>query len=180
MNNKEMSTNDIAIAGLLMALITVMTYLVKIPIIATKGYVNIGDGFIFLSVLIVGHRRGGVIAGVGSGLSDFIGGYPHYIIPTFIIKFLMGYVMGLVLKFGYKRCEDEKKRKALKLFSMIISALIMVVGYFIAETIMYGSAGVALASAPMNAIQGIIGVTIGMSLSAMLGKTSAKKKFLYK
>ena len=180
MNKKSMSTSDIAMAGLLMALITVMTYLVKIPVIATKGYVNIGDGFIFLTVLLVGHKQGGVVAGVGSGLSDFIGGYPHYVIPTFIIKFLMGYIMGLILKFGYARYKDEKKRKTVKFLSMIISAIIMVVGYFIAETIMYGSAGVALASAPMNVVQGSVGVIIGMSLSAMLVKTSAKNKFLYK
>lgn len=176
----SLTTKDIAMAGLLMALITVMTYLVKIPVVATKGYIHLGDGFIFLSVLILGYKKGGLVAGLGSALSDFIGGYSYYVIPTLIIKFLMGFVMGLILEVGYKKIESKKSRSILKFISMIISSIVMLTGYCIAQTIMYGSFEVALAAVPMNAIQSAVGVAVGMILSSALEKTSARDRFVYK
>lgn len=177
---QSLTTKDIAMAGLLMALITVMTFIVKVPVVVTKGYIHLGDGFIFLSVLIMGYKMGGVVAGVGSALADFLGGYSYYILPTLIIKFLMGFIMGLVLEYGYKKFESKKSLTILKLISMVISAIVMLVGYFIAQTIMYGSYEIALAAVPMNSVQSAVGIVVGMILATALEKTAVRDRFAYR
>ena len=52
---------------------------------------------IFLSVLILGTRKGALAGGIGAALSDLLGGYMHWVIPTFIIKYIMATVMGLFI-----------------------------------------------------------------------------------
>ena len=54
----------VAQAGIMAALVAVATFLVQIPIPATKGYLNFGDIVIFVSALTFGPIVGGFAGGV--------------------------------------------------------------------------------------------------------------------
>ena len=71
---KKLSVQKLTLCGVMAALVFVMTYFPKIPVPVTGGYVHLGDGAIFLSVLLLG-PLGIPAAAVGSMLSDLIGGY---------------------------------------------------------------------------------------------------------
>ena len=129
----------------------VMTYFPKIPVPVTGGYVHLGDGAIFLSVLLLG-PLGIPAAAVGSMLSDLIGGYMVYVLPTFLIK-------GLVALVAWKLC--RKDQPLLALLSFLLAEAVMVLGYFLLEWALYGVASAAAAIGP-NVVQGIAGVLIGM------------------
>lgn len=88
-------------------------------------------------------------AAVGSMLSDLIGGYMVYVLPTFLIK-------GLVALVAWKLC-----RKDQPLLSFLLAEAVMVLGYFLLEWALYGVASAAAAIGP-NVVQGIAGVLIGM------------------
>lgn len=133
---KKLNVQKLTLCGVMAALVFVMTYFPKIPVPVTGGYVHLGDGAIFLSVLLLG-PLGIPAAAVGSMLSDLIGGYMVYVLPTFLIK-------GLVA-----------------LLSFLLAEAVMVLGYFLLEWVLYGVASAAAAIGP-NVVQGIAGVLIGM------------------
>lgn len=91
-------------------------------------------------------------AAVGSMLSDLIGGYMVYVLPTFLIK-------GLVALVAWKLC--RKDQPLLAMLSFLLAEAVMVLGYFLLEWALYGVASAAAAIGP-NVVQGIAGVLIGM------------------
>ena len=77
----------------MMAVITFFgVYAVKVP--SLHGYSHMGDCMIFLAVLILGTRKGALAGAIGAMMSDLLGGYVHWILPTFFIKFIMASIMG--------------------------------------------------------------------------------------
>ena len=113
----------LALGGVLSALVLLMTYLIKLPVPATGGYVHPGDGVIFLAAILLGPYAA-LIGAVGSALADLLGGYFVYILPTFLIKGAMGAVAGLMAR------RKTPLRNAL-VFTLCEG--IMVLGYFLFE-----------------------------------------------
>ena len=96
-----------------------------------------------------------------SALSDLIAGYAQYIIPTFIIKGLMGLAAGAYLRKATVTVPQ-------KILIGVIAEIIMVAGYFIFESLpfMYGVEAAA-GSLFFNAIQGIAAVAIFVPVSSI-------------
>jgi len=86
----------ITVTAVFTALVFLSTYLFQIPIPATQGYFNLGDIMIFITALTFGPTVGGFAGGVGSFLSDFVGGFGTFAPFTLVIKGLEGYVAGLI------------------------------------------------------------------------------------
>ena len=161
MTDTRSRTKKIALSGILTALVFVVTYLIKIPIPSTEGYVNPGDSVILISAFILGPYAA-IPAAIGSALSDLLAGYAVYILPTFIIKGLVGLVAGLILKHG----AGESVSFGRRLVAFTVAELIMVGGYFAFESMpfMYGVAA-ALVSVPFNLIQGLAGMLMAFPVS---------------
>ncbi|GHU67141.1 membrane protein [Clostridia bacterium] len=157
MNERKSSTQTtrLAVGGLLTALIFIFTYFIKLPA-PPNGYIHLGDGIIFLAGTMIGPFAA-VCAGLGSALADMAGNYVVYIVPTFAIKAVMGAIAGLMLPGAhwFKR-----------LVALLLAEIVMVGGYALVETWMFGGAA-ALAAIPMNLIQGAAGVLLGMPLCAL-------------
>lgn len=153
---KKLSVRQLTLCGVMAALVFVMTYFPKVPVPVTGGYVHLGDGAIFLSVLLLG-PLGIPAAAIGSGLSDMIGGYMLYVLPTVIIKALVALIAWKLYKKG---------SWLFALAAFILAETAMVLGYFVFECF---TAGVAAASAAIlpNVIQGVAGVVLGMVCSAL-------------
>lgn len=93
----QIKTNEIVLTGLMTALVAVATIAIMIPVPFTGGYIHLGDSMIFLSVLLLGWKKGGFAAGVGSMLADIITGYVIWAPWTLVIKGLMAVLMGLAI-----------------------------------------------------------------------------------
>ena len=83
---KRSSTYKIVLASLFAALICVATMLVQIPIPATGGYANLGDGVILICAFLMNPVYAIMAAGIGSMLADLLAGYMSYALGTLIIK----------------------------------------------------------------------------------------------
>ena len=102
MNKKTLTTQQIVLYALGMAIVFVSTMFIKIPN-GIDGYFNLGDGFILLFSSIVSPLGGFLIGGLGSALADVAGGYAYYFIPTLLIKGLEGCMVAyLFQKYGNK------------------------------------------------------------------------------
>ena len=95
-SRKGLQTKDIVLCGILMALTTVMTMIVQIPVIGAHGYVNMGDTVVLFTALYLGKKEGAIVGGLGSALADLISGYGVYAPVTLIAKGLEGFVCGLI------------------------------------------------------------------------------------
>jgi len=146
-------------AGLFAAIITVSTMMLRIPT-PTKGYINLGDCFVNIAGWLLGPLYGGAAAGIGSSLSDLFAGYTVYAIPTFIIKALMAVTAFAVFKALSKKLPTLVGR----IISAIAAELVMVAGYAVYESFLYGSAATALTGVAGNIVQGIGGVLFGVLL----------------
>ena len=98
-------TNKIIMTGLMIALTTVATMVIAIPVPFTNGYIHLGDSMIFISVLILGWRYGALAAGVGSALADLFLGYVHWVPWTLCIKGIMALMMGILIE----KCIGNKR-----------------------------------------------------------------------
>ena len=159
---------DTAITALMAALIFVATYLVKIPNPATGGYSHMGDCMIFLAVVLLGRRNGSLAAGIGGALSDFLAGAPVWILPTLIIKYIMAFIMGTIIK-------AKPESKKLQIFGAAVGGVFQVIAYTFVKIILFGLA-TALMSLPNISIQTLVGVVLFGILSTAL--TNTLKKFM--
>ncbi len=173
-------TRRIILAALFAALTAVGTMIIKIPT-PTQGYIHPGDGFVLLSGLLLGPLWGGLAAGVGSALSDLIGGYFVYVPATFVIKALTAITGYLVFKAISKLLARSIELPAL-IISGIAGETVMVLGYFLFEIFMLSvvnntslSAGViaSIAGIIPNIIQGVFGVIISTILYPFIKKLAA-------
>ena len=148
---RNLSVKKLTMAGVMAALVFVMTYVPKIPVPVTGGYVHLGDGAIFLSVLLLG-PLGIPAAAIGSALADVLGGYLVYALPTMLIK-------AAVALIAWKGWKEGAWFRAVIAF--LLAETVMVAGYFAFEAVMYGAAAAWAAVGP-NCIQGIAGLALGL------------------
>lgn len=167
MQNINNKTKDITKIGIFAALIYLATFFLKIP--STNGYTHLGDAFIFLGVILIGYKRGAFAGAIGGALSDLLGGYIEWIVPTFFIKAIMAIIMGLFLE---KFCKNSK-------FSWLIGAvlggLFQIIAYTVFSIILFGSKA-GIASIPGFCIQTICGLVFVTIFYILLDKTSSLEK----
>lgn len=142
----------LTLVSLMIALTTIATIVIQIPIPAVHGYFNLGDAILLTSSLLFGQLAGALTGGLGSMLADLLTGYAHYAPVTLIVKGLAGWLAAFLFK---------KTRRPLP--SALGGGILMAAGYFLYETVLYGAA-VALTSFGINLIQGILGALMAYFL----------------
>ena len=150
MSKNTKRLRKIAFCGVAAAFVFVATQ-IRVP--TAIGYINLGDAVILISSFILGPIAF-FPAAIGSALSDLIAGYAQYIIPTFLIKGLMGFAAGAYLS-------KVKVTAVKKILIGVIAEIVMIAGYFIFESLpfMYGWQAAA-GSLFFNMIQGVAAVVI--------------------
>lgn len=145
-------TKKLAFCALFATLCCVSTLIVTVPL--PNGYFNTGDVFVLLSGWCLGPLYGAVAAAVGSALADLWSGFALYAPATFFIKgfnaALAWFVVLLIKKVIKKDSLDFISRIA----GAIAGEMVMVLGYFLFEALLYGVAGGAVAFVG-NTLQGV-------------------------
>ena len=160
MNN---NLKKLILAALFAALSCVATMSIRIPTPGTGGYIHPGDAIVILSGVILGPVWGFFAGGIGSALSDLIGGYFVYVPITLVIKGLVALVAGhLYQKIG----KTQKSRYVAVVLGGVADIILVAGGYFVCEYFIYGAG--AAASIPANIIQGIGGLVISCILYPIL------------
>lgn len=163
-------TKKLVMSALFAALSCIATMIIKIPIPATNGYIHPGDAIIILSGIFLGPVGGFFAAGIGSAMADLLGGYAIYAPITFVIKGLVA----LCGAYAY-RLLIQKSKAAAMFCCGLINILIVVVGYFGYEAILYG-APAALPGIVANIIQGAAGLVLAFVLYPILMAIPELKK----
>ncbi len=161
---RNVTIRQVTLTALLMAMVTVATMLIQVPVPATKGFINIGDTVIFVAALMLGPRAGLAAGGLGSALADVLSGYAHWAPWTLVIKGLEGLIAGAIGARAFRRGGVFGLRP---LLGLGLAAAWMVGGYYLAGGAMMGFKAAA-AEVPGNLIQGFGSTLIAAPLLAAL------------
>jgi uncharacterized membrane protein len=146
----------IALAALLIALTTVFTLLVRVPVPATQGYVNLSDVAITFAGLIFGPWIGLVAGGVGAALADLLGGYAQFALLSLVAHGLEGLTIGWLGR--------NRKTVPGMTLAWLGGAVVMVGCYLIGEGLFLTGWPAAIAEVPSNTFQAIVGAVVGIPL----------------
>lgn len=168
-SSKKLDVKTLTFTALFAALTYVATAIIKIPTPGTGGYIHPGDAIVVLSGIILGPVYGALAAGIGSAMSDLLGGYFLYVPATFIIKAVIAAVVAVV----YSKLPASLFCSVRCAVCGIFSTVIVAAGYLIFELFIYGAG--ALASVPANIVQGVAGFIIAALLLPALQKIIPKE-----
>lgn len=157
-------TQKMVMAALLASLCCVATMIIKIPS-PFKGYLNLGDCIVLLSGWILSPVYGFFAAGIGSALADIFSGYAIYVPATFVIKGLMA----LAAYFGFKSLSGKAGNLQSRIISGVLSEIVMIFGYFVFESFLYGVA-LSVMNIPIGLVQGGLGIVCGTVLIKLFEK----------
>lgn len=172
-------TKQLTTIAMFVALVTVATVVIAIPAPA-GGFLNVGDTVVLIAAACLGPIGGMVAGGLGSCIADLILGYGMYAPFTLVIKGLEGLICGgLILLYDRtlgKRFKNYIAQVIAGVIAMIIAALTMSSLYCIADGILYGW-GAAIVNAPVNLLQGAIGIVAGSIIVYALNLPKLAKRF---
>ena len=157
---------NLTLTGLMAALITLFTaYIVHIPIGVSGGYIHLGDSLIYLIAVLLPWPYAMAAGAIGGGLADLLTA-PMWAPATVIIKIL------IVLPFTSRRKGILNKRN---LIAPVIAMFITVIGYYIADLIIFGKEAAFLISVTSNGIQGLGSAAVFYIVSAALEKAGVRR-----
>ncbi len=163
MSTKNMtSSKNIAIEGMMTALVFLGTFYFKIPTLF--GYTHLGDCMIIFAVCLLGAKKGAIVGALGAGLSDLLGGYTAWVVPTMAIKAIWAILMGVI---AFKLLKNSRYNM---LIGAIVGGLAHILLYTLVKIPMFGMA-YALSSMFSLTVQTISGVVLGNLLYGIMGKT---------
>ena len=160
------SAKQVAINGISIALVFIATGFInlRLPIVANGGLIHLGNVPLFLAAIIFGKKTGAISGAVGMALFDLFSGWTLWAPFTFVIVGIMGWVVG-------KITEDKSHNTILWYVIAILAALaIKIVGYYIAEGIIYGNWVAPAASIPGNIVRILTAAVIVLPLAKPLKK----------
>lgn len=163
---KEITAKQITINALSIALVCVSTMVIQIPI--PLGYMHLGNTCILLTAALFGPATGLLAGGIGSAMADLLTGYSQWVLPTLLIKSIMGFVSGY-LAWGKSRQMHMASVKTL--LATAAGVVVMVFGYFVAGAIMNGSIYTGLLQVPGLTLEGVIGGVIFYVIGFVLEKS---------
>lgn len=144
-NKTNISTLQLCLTAVFMALICIATMVVQIPI--PLGYAHLGDCMILLATYLLGPIASMIASGIGSAMADILTGYAIWAIPTLLIKGIMPWVAF---------CFFHKKSKYSPYTGAFFCLIFMILGYVIAGCILYGSVSTGILQFPGLALKSIV------------------------
>ncbi len=157
------TTKELVITGLSIALVFVATCFINIRLpIGQGGLIHLGNVPLFLVAIIFGKKIGAAAGAVGMGLFDLMGGWTPWAPATFIIVGLMGYTVGWIA--------EHKNDMMGYILAIVAACAIKIVGYYIAEALIYGNWIQPVMSIPGNLIQIGVAAVVVLPIVGVLKK----------
>lgn len=166
--NSRVNTKDLVETALLIALVYIATRFINIrlPIAASGGLVHLGNTMLFVAAIVFGSKKGAAAGAFGMGLFDLLSEWAMWAPFTFVIRGVMGYIIGKIAWSNGR----EGNNMLVNIAAIIISGVWMMIGYYITEGILYGNWVSPMMSIPGNITQIVVGLILGVPIAKALKK----------
>ena len=148
-----------------MALVFVLTAYLHIP--TNNGYVHVGDGLIYLAACILPWQYAVAVGAGGALLADCLTGFAIWAPGSVIIKSLT------VVLFTSK---GDKVMSLRNWLMQIPAALICAGGYYLYESLIYGSFLASLTGIPASLTQSAASSILFVAIGLTIDKAKCKSK----
>lgn len=147
----KITTKDLVITGLLTAMVLVATMFINIrlPISINGGLIHMGNVVLFLSAFVFGKKKAMIAGAFGMGMFDVLAGWTAWAPFTFVIRGVMGYVIGSFALANGKNGDNI----IYNFIGIVVAGIFMVGGYYLTEVILYGNWLAPVTSIPGNLLQ---------------------------
>lgn len=173
------NVKTITFTAMFAALITVATAFIKFP--TALGYCHAGDSMIYLAACVLPGPYGIIASAIGGGLADLISGFPHWVLPTIIIKAFNAVPFMILRYFLSKKDMDRRIINPGSIIMLIPTTLVTVFGYFIGNWLLFSWGG-AVAELATWYVQPGVGaamfIAAGLGLDALKFKTNIFPRLL--
>lgn len=167
---KENTAKYVTVNALAIALVCIATMAIQIPI--PLGYMHLGNTCILLVAVLFGQTTGLLAGGIGSALADLLTGYTQWVLPTLIIKSIMGFAIGAI---AHRKGTGFYMVNIRTFLGSAAGIVIMIFGYFAAGAIMNGSIYTGWTQVPGLTLEGIIGMVVFYAIGLVLEKAHVVK-----
>ncbi len=171
MQNKQ-SLLKTTYTAIFTTIIIIATSLIKFSTGMGEGYIHFGDSIVYLTSCILPFPYCIFASAIGGGLADMLSGFALWSIPTAIIKSLNTIPFLVICKIS----KNDKLFNKKTILAAFISGIITILGYFVAESILYSVTSATL-SILGNSIQAISSALIFFVIATALDKTKFKTIF---
>jgi uncharacterized membrane protein len=169
-----MKTRKLVTIGLLAALCFVGTFIhIPLPFLGPNSMMHLGTTVLFVSAVLIGPEAG-FSGAIGCALFDLLY-FPVYAVPTLIIKGLHGYASGKIAFLNGKKGDSVIQN----LIGFFVGALISLVGYFIADAIIYGNVYTALTSTIGSLLTSAVGIIFALIIVSALKPILKRNKISF-
>ncbi len=155
------------LAGILTALVFVITAYLHIP--TSNGYIHIGDGFIYLAACMLPMPYAMFVGAGGALLADCLTGFAIWAPGSVVIKAATAMLF------------TNKSKKIITLrnsFALLPAAAICAGGYYLYESLIYGSFISSLAGIPASLIQSVASSIVFVIMGLAIDKMKLKQKLV--
>lgn len=166
-SRQRFTAYDIAAIGICTALIFVATAFInlRLPITANGGLIHLGNVPLFLTACRFSPTNAFFSGALGMALFDMMGGWFLWAPFTFFIVGAIGYAFAKIYQakpgfMGYA-------------LAVLAALVIKIIGYYIAEGIIYGNWVAPMTSIPGNCVQILTAGIIAYPILKLLPKTKA-------
>lgn len=142
-------------------------------------YFNFGDSIILLCAALLNPASAMIAGGLGAFLCDLTV-YPATMLFTLVIKAIEGAVAGILYKLLFLKPHNKYVNIALSLVINVVSSGLMMTGYFVAQTFMYGTYAAAIVALPMDAVQAAVSSVIATLVLFVFGLARLRQQLSLK
>lgn len=155
---------EISLNALLIAMVFVSTMFIQIrlPFSVNGGLIHFGTVALVIAAIVFGKKRGAIAGAFGMALFDVLSGWVIWAPGTFIIRGVMGYMIGLIAERG------NGKSWGWNLTAVLAGGAWMIAGYYLYEVLLYGNWVTPMSSVPGNISQILLAIVIGLPLVQIL------------
>lgn len=167
--NATTRTKDLVFTALLIALVFIATKFInfQLPFSLHGGLIHLGNTILFAAAIVFGPKKGAISGAFGMGLFDLVSGWVVWAPFTFVIRGLMGWMIGTIANRKGRNGDSFKWN----IIAILLGSIWMISGYYISEVIIYGNWFTPLTAVPGDITQVIIGIILGIPLITALKKT---------
>lgn len=173
MRRKNGLAFEITLNALLIATVFIATYFIQIrlPFSVNGGLIHLGNVALIVAAIVFGKKRGAIAGAFGMALFDVLSAYVIWAPGTFIIRGVMGYMIGAIAERG-------GRTPLWNTIAVLAGGAWMIVGYYVYEAILFGNWATPMTSVPGNITQVVFGLLIGIPLvTALLRSSYVRKNF---
>lgn len=169
MRNKK-SILRISYTAIFTAFISLSIMLIKFSTGMGEGYIHFGDTIIYLTACVLPFPYCIIASALGGAFADILGGFAIWSIPTAIIKILIALPFAIIANKNPNKILNKQTA-----FMPALSGAISIVGYFVAECILYSVPSATL-SILGNTIQAVASGILFIIMAIALDKMNFKRR----